>query len=117
MSIDVDARLVERYVLELARHGAHGETGVWRTGYSPEWASLCEEEASRFHAARFWGSRAITSRIEPDEANTLRGFEGETIGEAMRAVGLDPARIPEAARDDLDIWIELHIEQGPILEA
>ena len=35
----------------------------------------------------------------------------------MRAVGLDPERIPEAARDDIGTWIELHIEQGPVLEA
>jgi allantoate deiminase len=34
----------------------------------------------------------------------------------MRAVGLDSARIPEAARDDIDTFIELHIEQGPVLE-
>jgi allantoate deiminase len=197
--VRIDPELVERYIVELARHGAHGETGVSRTVYSPEWVaaqdlvaswcveagldvrrdavgnvwgrlegtasgrviasgshidsqtpggrydgalgviaavvalralreqfgpprrtleavSLCEEEASRFHAARFWGSRAITARIEPDEPEKILGFEGETIGDAMRDVGLDPARIPEAARDDLDTWIELHIEQGPILE-
>ena len=34
----------------------------------------------------------------------------------MAAVGLDPARIPEAQRDDIDTFIELHIEQGPLLE-
>ena len=34
----------------------------------------------------------------------------------MRGIGLDPARIPEAKRDDIDTFIELHIEQGPILE-
>ena len=200
MIIDVDASLVERYLLELARHGAHGETGVWRTVYSPEWVaaqdqvtdwfaeagldvhrdtvgnvwgrlagdqegpviasgshidsqtpggrydgalgviaalvalrtlgerfgrprrtieavSLCEEEASRFHATNFWGSRAITGSIAPDEAERIRDFDGVSIAEAMRAVGLDPQRIPEAARDDIETWIELHIEQGPVLEA
>jgi allantoate deiminase len=34
----------------------------------------------------------------------------------MHAVGLDAARIRDAARDDIDAWIELHVEQGPILE-
>jgi len=81
-----------------------------------EAVSLCEEEASRFHAANFWGSRAIVGAIGPDEADRIRGFDGTTIGEAMQAVGLDPGRIPDAARFDLDTWIELHIEQGPILE-
>jgi allantoate deiminase len=197
--IDIDAGLVERLLLELARDGAYGETGVWRTAYSPEWAaaqdrvagwmaesgldvrrdavgnvwgtlaggeggpviatgshidsqtpggrydgalgviaglvalgtlreqfgtprhtleavSLCEEEASRFHATNFWGSRAIVGGIPPDEPDRIRDRDGTSIGEAMRSVGLDPERIPEARRDDLDTWIELHIEQGPILE-
>ena len=34
----------------------------------------------------------------------------------MRAVGLDPERIPEAERNDIESFLELHIEQGPILE-
>ena len=82
-----------------------------------EVVSLCEEEASRFHATNFWGSRAIIGAISPEEPEAIRDREGVSIGEAMRAVGLDPDRIPEARRDDLDTWIEVHIEQGPILEA
>ena len=199
MQIDVDSALVDRYVSELAQFGAHGETGVWRTAYSPEWVaaqdrvaawfeesglevrrdavgnvwgrlagedeasvvatgshidsqtpggrydgalgvvaalvalrtlaerfgrprrtleavSLCEEEASRFHATNFWGSRAIAGLIAAEESERIRDREGGSIGEAMRALGLDPGRIPEAARSDLDTWIELHIEQGPRLE-
>jgi allantoate deiminase len=81
-----------------------------------EAVAFCEEEGSRFPAANFWGSRAVTARIQPDEPERLRGYEGETIGEAMRSVGLEPARLPEAARDDIDTFIELHIEQGPVLE-
>jgi allantoate deiminase len=81
-----------------------------------EAVSLCEEEASRFHATNFWGSRAIVGAISPDEPDLIRDREGISIGEAMQAVGLDPRRIGEARRDDLGTWIELHIEQGPILE-
>src|SRR6185436_16518905 len=44
--IDVDAGLVERLLLELARHGAYGETGVWRTVYSPEWVAAQDEVAA-----------------------------------------------------------------------
>ena len=43
MNVDVDAGLVERYIFELARHGAYGETGVWRTVYSPEWVAAQAE--------------------------------------------------------------------------
>lgn len=78
--------------------------------------SFCEEEGSRFGGARFWGSRALTANIQPGEADELIGYDGETMADAMRAVGLDPSRIPDAVRDDIEAFIELHIEQGPILE-
>lgn len=78
--------------------------------------AFCEEESSRFAATNFWGSRAITGLIGPDDPDRVIGYGGETIAEAMREIGLDPARIPDAQRDDIDTFIELHIEQGPILE-
>jgi allantoate deiminase len=81
-----------------------------------EVTSFCEEEGSGFSGARFWGSRAITGNIAPEDCDTITSPSGETIGDAMRRLGYDPARIPEARRDDLDAFIELHIEQGPILE-
>ncbi|MCC2096541.1 MAG: hydantoinase/carbamoylase family amidase, partial [Hyphomicrobiales bacterium] len=81
-----------------------------------EAVAFCEEESSRFPSANFWGSRAITGRIKLDDPDTTIGFDGESAADAMRKVGLDPARIPEARRNDIDTFIELHIEQGPILE-
>jgi allantoate deiminase len=83
---------------------------------SVEAVAFCEEESSRFPNANYWGSRAVTGRIAPGDPERVIGFSGETIAEAMREVGLDPARIPEAKRDDIDSFVELHIEQGPILE-
>lgn len=81
-----------------------------------EAVSFCEEEGSRFPAANWWGSRAVTGDIGPDEPDEVFADSGETIAEAMREIGLDPARIPEAIRNDIDTFIEFHIEQGPILE-
>lgn len=81
-----------------------------------EVVSLCEEEGSRFPSANFWGSRAIIGAIAPEVPYQTIGYDGETIAQAMRQVGLDPATIPNAVRDDIDSFIELHIEQGPILE-
>lgn len=81
-----------------------------------EAVAFCEEESSRFPNANYWGSRAVTGRIAPGDPDRVIAFSGETIAEAMREVGLDPARIPEAKRDDIDSFMELHIEQGPILE-
>jgi allantoate deiminase len=81
-----------------------------------EVVSFCEEEGSAFPGARFWGSRALTGRIAAGEWETLVGYSGETIGDAMRRLGFEPERIPEMKRDDIDVFIELHVEQGPILE-
>jgi allantoate deiminase len=78
--------------------------------------SFCEEEGTAFPGARFWGSRAITGRIAPEDPELLIGFSGESIGATMRRLGFDPDGIPAARRDDIDAFIELHIEQGPILE-
>ena len=44
--IEIDAALVERYVMTLASFGAHGETGVWRTVYSPEWVAATDQYAA-----------------------------------------------------------------------
>jgi allantoate deiminase len=81
---------------------------------SVEMVALCEEEGSRFHA-NFWGTRAMLGLIRPEELDALCDDEGTTIAEAMRAVGLPPERYQEAVRNDLDAFIELHIEQGRVL--
>ena len=72
-----------------------------------EVVAICEEEGSRF-ATNFWGSRAIVGAIDSPDA---------AIAEAMRERGLDTARIATAARDDIDTFVELHIEQGRVLES
>jgi allantoate deiminase len=77
--------------------------------------AICDEEASRFHS-NFWGSRAIAGLIDPGEADAVRDAEGVTLAQAMRACGLDPDAAAQAHRRDLDAFVELHIEQGPVLE-
>ena len=77
--------------------------------------AICEEEGSRF-ATNFWGARAIADRIEPEEVSRVRDTDGVTIADAMRGVGLDPANVAQAIRRDIDTFVELHVEQGPVLE-
>ena len=72
-----------------------------------EVVAICEEEGSRF-ATNFWGSRAIVGAIDGPDAE---------MAAAMRERGLDPGRIATAARDDIDTFVELHIEQGAVLES
>lgn len=38
----IDPAVVEQRILALAQHGAYGETGVWRTVYSPEWVAATD---------------------------------------------------------------------------
>src|SRR5712691_7907243 len=74
---------------------------------SVEVVAICEEEGSRF-ATNFWGSRAIVGAIDAPDA---------AMAEAMRERGLDPATVASAARDGIDTFVELHIEQGAVLDA
>ncbi|HEV2672012.1 MAG TPA: Zn-dependent hydrolase [Gemmatimonadales bacterium] len=71
-----------------------------------EVVAICEEEGSRF-STNFWGSRALTGSIDTVDPE---------IAAAMRECGLDPAKISTAAREDIDTFVELHIEQGAVLE-
>ncbi len=199
--INIDPNTVERYIMELAEHGAHGATGVWRPVYGDAWfaaqrqvetwmqeagletrwdavgnvwgrvtgandagrgviltgshidsqlpggrydgalgvitpilavkellarfgqpertievVSFCEEESSRFPTAHHWGSRAVAGEISTEDLASVVSYDGEKIGEVMQAAGFDLDAIPAIKREDIDIFIELHIEQGPILE-
>lgn len=77
--------------------------------------AISDEENSRYKSD-FWGSRAITGRIRPQELDELLDKDGISVREAMTSCGLDPDAIAAARRTDLDAWVELHIEQGPSLE-
>ncbi|PZG21740.1 M20 family metallo-hydrolase [Nonomuraea aridisoli] len=82
---------------------------------SLEVVSLCEEESSRYQA-NFFGSRAMLGLVGPDEPATLKDADGVSMAEAMTAVGLDPSAVATAKRDDVAAFVELHIEQGKVLE-
>lgn len=81
-----------------------------------EVVAICEEEGSHF-PTNFWGSRAIVGAIGKDEADRISDAGGVTLAQAMHDRGLDPSTIPLAARDDIDAFVELHIEQGAVLES
>ncbi len=75
------------------------------------------EEEGRFGG--MLGSQAITGQARPDWIAAAKDAQGVTLGDAMRKQGLDPAGIARCARPASDIaaFLELHIEQGPVLEA
>ena len=82
-----------------------------------EFVALPEEEGARFGGGLF-GSRAICGQLKPGEIEKNRDWDGITVAEAMKEYGLDPSRAAEAQRKPGEIgkFIELHIEQGPLLE-
>jgi N-carbamoyl-L-amino-acid hydrolase len=79
-----------------------------------DWA---DEEGARFGRSLF-GSSAFAGKatIEADRGRTDR--EGVTLEAALAACGVDVERVGEAAVEqrNLSAYLELHIEQGPILE-
>jgi N-carbamoyl-L-amino-acid hydrolase len=81
-----------------------------------EVAAFTDEEG-RFYG--FFGSRAMTGALDRQLAERLADPAGLPLPEAMRRAGFDLAAAPTARRDAEDIaaYVELHIEQGPWLEA
>lgn len=79
-----------------------------------EVVGLIEEEGSRFHSGCI-GSRAIVHGLE-DFDLTEKDVNGISIAEAMSKSGYYPKNVQQAKRDDISAYIEMHIEQGPLLE-
>ncbi|WP_317967324.1 M20 family metallo-hydrolase [Paenibacillus sp. CCS19] len=82
-----------------------------------EVAAFCDEEGCRFNKGLF-GVRGILNQLEEGElARTDK--EGITRLEALIAFGGDPARFAESVYPPgkVGAFLELHIEQGPVLEA
>ncbi len=88
-----------------------------RTDHPVEMAAMIEEEGGRFKSGLL-ASRAMALGLSLDELEQRRDEDGISIAEAMRSFGFDPSRIGEARRNpgQLRAFIELHIEQGPLLE-
>ena len=61
------------------------------------------------------GSRAMTGWL--DDSLLAQTFpDGRTLAQALEALGGDPRALSTAVRDDVRAFLELHIEQGPVLE-
>lgn len=89
-------------------------------GFEPErplWiVAFMDEEGARFNAALF-GSRAFAGEDVSGSGDRV-DVNGVTLREAMAAAGCDLDRAGEACRlSEIGSFIELHIEQGPLLEA
>ncbi|WP_119255079.1 Zn-dependent hydrolase [Shinella zoogloeoides] len=85
---------------------------------SIEFVAMIEEEGTRFGGGLL-ASRVMTGKVDMDEFLAFADDAGVTVADAMQAYGLDPAQAPLAVREAGSVYafLELHIEQGPVLEA
>ena len=88
-----------------------------RLPFSIEVVGFGDEEGVRFGTTML-GSRAIAGALDMSVLDT-KDAEGTSIRDALRAFGLDPSAVSQVARKKGDVaaYAELHIEQGPVLEA
>jgi N-carbamoyl-L-amino-acid hydrolase len=78
-----------------------------------DWA---DEEGARFGKSLF-GSSACSGNLDMNEARGLKDKEGITLPNALRDVGIDFERAKDSGKElkTAAAYIELHIEQGPVL--
>lgn len=87
-----------------------------RLGFAIEVIGFADEEGVRFDSTLL-GSRAVAGTLDPRVLDA-RDPDGVSMREALLQFGLDPDLIGAAARSrrELLAYVELHIEQGPVLE-
>jgi beta-ureidopropionase / N-carbamoyl-L-amino-acid hydrolase len=98
--------------LEIVR--AMRDSGI-RLEHALEVIDFLAEEPSEYGLSCV-GSRGMTGALD-DKMLDLREPGGEALRDALRRVGGDSTRLGEAKRDDIRAFLELHIEQGVVLES
>lgn len=96
-------------VAYLYRHDLQLEQAIEIIGFG-------DEEGTRF-GVTLLGSRGVTGTW-PDNWLTCIDAAGISVAQALANAGFDPSRISSAARsaEEFSTYLELHIEQGPVLE-
>ena len=78
-----------------------------------DWA---DEEGARFGKSLF-GSSACSGNLDMNEARNLRDKDGISLPDALAACGIDFENVKASGKElaNAAAYIELHIEQGPVL--
>lgn len=87
------------------------------TKYSIEIIGTNDEEGARFKSG-FFSSKAMLGDITMSDLKEFKDVDNISIYDAMKEYGLNPEAIYKAKRnlEDIKAFLEIHIEQGPILE-
>ncbi len=88
-----------------------------RLPFAIEIFAFADEEGLRFHSS-YLGSKVVAGTFDPAMLR-LADSEGVTLAEAMRTFGGNPDILQASKRDGSDLlgYLEVHIEQGPVLES
>ena len=100
--LEVMRRISEQY---------HGKPPI--TVRLVDWA---DEEGARFGKSLF-GSSACAGDLDMTEARQLKDRDGVTLPDALKNVGIDFEKVKDSGRElkNAAAYLELHIEQGPVL--
>ena len=82
---------------------------------SLEVISMAEEEGSRFPTV-FWGSKNFVGEAKRSDVEDIADFDGKKFVDEMRRQGFDFAADDYKKREDIKAFVEIHIEQGTVLE-
>jgi hydantoinase/carbamoylase family amidase len=108
-----DGALGSLAALEVARRLVEEQVPLRRP---VEVAIFADEEGNYHH---LFGSTGIVRDYRPEELAGLRGRDGDRLVDALAGMGWDPqaATRTAVAPGTVYAYLELHIEQGPVLEA
>lgn len=95
----------------------HLHRAGWRPSRPVEVVAFGDEEGVRFQST-YLGSRAMAGRLDAALLDAV-DVNGMSMRLAMDTFGLDAEQVATATRDrnDIGAYVEVHIEQGPVLEA
>ena len=76
------------------------------------------EESSRFGFSTL-GSSLVAGEVQPKDLTNAIDAQGTKLADVLSSLGISPRNLSRLARDpkSMKAYLELHIEQGPILEA
>ena len=76
------------------------------------------EESSRFGFSTL-GSSLVAGEVQPKDLTNAVDAQGTKLADVLSSLGISPRNLLRLARDpkSMKAYLELHIEQGPILEA